>query len=123
LLIVIQFFNKIVQLETNQLLNKNIWKNIQNNHQSYISRKDLNKDETKEYDIIRSLSEQLIYVNFKRCPAFHRIQKNINGYYVSRRCNSKKNCCCFWAVNINIETNQAKLSCKKNCPHSTQKVL
>jgi ribosomal protein L33 len=107
-------------LETNQLLNKNQWKNIENNHQSYISRKDLNKDETKEYDIIKSLSGQLVYVNFKRYPAFHRIQKTVNGYYVSRRCNSKNNCCCFWAININIKTNEAKLSCKKNCPHLTK---
>ena len=60
------------------MLNKNQWKNIENNHQSYISRKDLNKDETKEYDIIKSLSGQLVYVNFKRYPAFHRIQKTIS---------------------------------------------
>lgn len=62
-------------METNQLLNKNQWKNIENNHQSYISRKDLNKDETKEYDIIKSLSEQLVYVNFKDVQLFIEYKK------------------------------------------------
>jgi hypothetical protein len=100
-------------------LNKNVWKSFTGEHinkKRNILRKNLNKDQIIEYDLLRNLSEKLIMDNYERNPTFRRITKTGAGYSISRTCYQNK-ADCNWNINININNNETILSCSKKCDH------
>jgi hypothetical protein len=101
-------------------LNKNIWKSFKSNHthsNGKIIRKTLNKDQNDENDLIKKLSERLIADNFHRNPTFNYILKTSNGYTITRFCIIKHKVDCTWNIYINIDKNEAILTCNKECEH------
>jgi hypothetical protein len=110
-------------------LNKNIWKSYKSENISqnssralsktngHISRKTLNNDQIVEYDLIKELSKNLIIDNYDRNPTFLKISKTSIGYTITRSCIMKQKFDCRWNININIDTNEAILSCNKECQH------
>jgi len=119
-------------------LNKNIWKSFKkenfwksfksenfNNESNRallktngrIIRKTLNKEQTVEYDLIKKLSEKLIIDNYGRNPTFRYIAKTSIGYTITRTCKPKQIICSSWNIYIKIDTNEAILTCNKECQH------
>jgi hypothetical protein len=95
---------------------------IRNNERgSYINSNTLNEEQKAEYDLIKNLSEQLIFENYKRYPSFSRITKTSFGYTIGRRCSKDRKFKCSWSVRIHINTNEATISCNENCEHADQK--
>jgi len=107
-----------VQLKENQILDKNIWKNIP---RGIIYLKNLNTEHSKEYEIIKNLSGQLIIDNYKRNPTFGHIRRTTTGYYIERCCYIQGKHTCYWRNDINMNTNEVTLSCNKDCPHTDLK--
>ena len=105
-----------VKLKPNQKLDKNIWNCLP---KGTVNRKNIKN----EFEIIKNLSEQLIVNNFNRNPTFHRIRKTINGYSIDRHCYTKGKSACYWIININLNNNEATLSCSKNCLHYNPKKI
>ncbi len=70
-----------------------------------------------EYDLIKELSEKFIIDNYNRNPTFKKISKTSIGYTITRSCVIKQKDDCRWNININIDTNEAILSCNKECQH------
>ena len=102
------------------MLNKNIWMNFE--HYGFLKKKDLNTEEkSEEYDKIKKLSEQLIIDNFNRNSTFLYIAKTCKGYTISRRCCILRKLDCLWYIKININTNEAILTCNKDCHHTNPK--
>ena len=100
------------------MLNKNIWKSIKNNIQNrYISKKDLNKKQNREYDIIKNIAQKLIIDNFSRNPPFSYIRKSPNGFKINFRCFFQYKRVCNWNVNIDINTKESIISCDSECKH------
>ncbi len=103
-------------------MDKDTWKSFtsenirKNSHLKIILRKTLNQDQIVEFDMVRNLSEKLIIDNYDRNPAFDCIKKTLNGYVIHRRCRLKNKHLCGW--NININTNEAILSCSRECEHT-----
>ena len=109
-----------IKLNPNQILNKNIWKSFKIDHifkNGKIIRKILNKEQNDEFDLIKKLSEKLIADNFHRNPTFNHILKTSNGYTIKKSCVIKQKLNCIWKICININTNEAFLSCNKECEH------
>jgi hypothetical protein len=101
-------------------LNKNIWNSFKRNHthsNGNIIRKALNRDQNDEYDLIKKLSEKLIVDNYHRNPTFEYITKRKFGYNITRKCRTKRIIYCRWNIDINMNTNEAILSCNKQCQH------
>ena len=99
-------------------LNINIWNSITKlKRDGRISRNDLNPDQIEEYNKLKNLSENLINVHFDRNPSFNYITKISTGYRITRVCNIQNKRVCYWTINININTNETKLSCDKDCQH------
>jgi hypothetical protein len=111
-------------------LNKNVWKSFKSENFireskvrafsktiSEIIRKTLNQEQIVEYDLIKTLSEKLIFDNYGRNPTFRYITKTSIGYSITRTCNIKQKVDCRWNININIDANEAILSCNKECQH------
>ena len=101
------------------MLNKNIWKNFE--HYGFLKKKDLNTEEKEEYDKMKKLSEHLFIDNFNRNPTFRSIAKTCNGYTIKRTCFKLRKHDCFWYIKININTNEAILTCNKDCHHTNPK--
>jgi hypothetical protein len=80
-------------------------------------RRTLNNDQIIEYDLLKKLSEELIVDNFKRNPTFYFLMKTSSGYTIYSKCSLKQKIICRWAININIDTNEAILSCNEECEH------
>ena len=57
-----------------------------------ILRKNLNKDQNDEYELLKNISEKLIVDNYHRNPIFQIIIKTSIGYTVTRRCHKKVFC-------------------------------
>jgi hypothetical protein len=109
-------------LKTEQKIDEKIWQEIKNNEKgSYINNNTLSGEQKAEYDLIKNLSQQLIFENYKRYPAFSRITKTSFGYKIGRRCSKDKKFTCTWTVKIYINTKEVTISCNKNCEHSDQK--
>ncbi len=109
-----------IKLNPNQTLNKNIWKSFKIDHifkNGKIIRKTLNKEQNDEFDLIKKLSEKLIAGNFHRNPTFNHISKTRNGYTITRLCKIKHKVDCTWNIYINIDKNEAILTCNKECEH------
>jgi len=118
-----------IKLKPNQSLNKNVWKSYKSKNISQksnralskttglILRKTLNNDQIVEYDLIKELSKKLIIDNYGRNPTFRKIAKTSIGYTITRTCRIKQKVDCRWNININIDTNEAFLSCNKECQH------
>ncbi len=116
-----------IKLKPNQFLNKNIWKSFKKENfqkdrdfsRTYgrIIRKTLNKEQAVENDFIKKLSEKLIINKYGRNPTFRYIAKTKIGYTITRICKPKQKFNCRWNININIDTNEAILSCNKECQH------
>lgn len=105
-----------VKLKPNKKLDKNIW--------NCLPKGTVNRENIKnEFEIIKNLSEHLIVDNFNRNPTFHRIRKTINGYSIDRHCYTKGKSACYWIININLNKNEATLSCSKNCLHYNPKKI
>jgi hypothetical protein len=110
-------------------LNQNVWKSFKCENinkggsrpvlifNGQIMRKTLNQEQAVEYDFIKKLSEKLIFDNYGRNPTFRCITKTSIGYSITRTCNIKQKVNCRWNININIDTNEAILSCNKECQH------
>jgi hypothetical protein len=113
-------------LKKDQILNKNIWKSLTGDKirsNNVIISKNLTVDQSAEYDLLKKLSEQLIINNYDRNPTFNRITKTSIGYRINRVCPKKKTLC-SWNININVNTNEAILSCSnKDCKHNNQRKL
>lgn len=105
-----------VKLKPNQKLDTNIWNCLP---KGTVNRKNIKN----EFEIIKNLSEHLIVDNFNRNPTFHRIRKTINGYSIDRHCYTKGKSACYWIININLNNNEATLSCSKNCLHYNPKKI
>ena len=113
-----------IKLKTNQMLSENIWESLTNFHiskNSQIIKKNLNKKQSKEFDKIKNVSEQLLIENFKRNPTFRQIRKTNFGYSVDRYCFIQGKKECYWVINIKIRNNEATLSCNKDCQHKNPK--
>jgi len=113
-----------IKLKTNQMLSENIWESLTNFHiskNSQIIKKNLNKKQSKEFDKIKNVSEQLIIENFKRNPTFRQIRKTNFGYSIDRYCFIQGKKECYWVINIKIRNNEATLSCNKDCQHKNPK--
>ena len=116
-----------IKLKPNQFLNKNIWKSFKKENfqkdrdfsRTYgrIIRKTLNKEQTVEYDLIKKLSEKLIIDNYGRNPTFQNMKKTKIGYTITRFCKPKQKVDCRWNIYIKIDTNEAILTCNKECQH------
>ena len=118
-----------IKLKPNQSLNKNVWKSYKSENISQnssralpktngqILRKTLNNDQIVEYDLIKELSKKLIIDNYGRNPTFRKIAKTSIGYTITRTCVIKQKFDCRWNININMNTNEAILSCSKECQH------
>ena len=74
-------------------------------------------EQNVEFDLIKNLSEKLIVDNYNRNPAFLFIKKTKIGYSITRICKAKQIVYCNWIIHINIDTNEAILSCNKECEH------
>jgi hypothetical protein len=110
-------------------LNKNVWKSFKSENftrqsdtaisksNGQIVGKTLNQEQIVEYDLIKTLSEKLIFDNYGRNPTLRYIAKTKIGYTIMRICKSKQKVDCRWNININIDTNEAILSCNKECQH------
>ena len=102
-------------------MNKNVWKSLKseniNRRNRTIMRKTLNKDQTIDYELLKKISVELILDNYDRNPTFEFIKKSINGYDIYKKCHFKHKKVCRWLININIDTNEAILSCNKECEH------
>jgi hypothetical protein len=111
----------ISYIKVNQTMDKNIWKSFKDENfdsRKGIRRKTLKKDQIIEFDLIKNLSEKLIIGNFNRNPTFKQIRKTFNGYFIQRRCYLKSKYLCGWSINLNINTNEALLSCGRVCEHT-----
>ena len=82
-----------------------------------ILRKTLNKDQIAEYDLLKNISEKLLADNYHRNPMFQFLIKTRIGYTIARYCRLKNKIYCRWNIYINIEKNEAFLSCNKECEH------
>ena len=82
-----------------------------------IKRTTLNKEQIVEYDLIKNLSEKLIIDNYCRNPTFRHITKTKIGYTITRVCKMKQITCTRWNIYINIDTDEAILTCDKECQH------
>jgi len=105
-------------------LNKNIWKSLTGDKISSkktIISKNLTVDQSSEYDLLKKLSEELIANNYNRHPTFSRILKTSTGYTIQRRCCIKSQYLCWWSIKINVNTNEATLSCTQDCQHQNPK--
>ena len=80
-------------------------------------RKTLNKDQTIDYELLKKISVELILDNYDRNPTFKSIIKTSTGYTIIRACTIKRKSDCNWNININMNTNEACLSCNKQCEH------
>lgn len=108
-----------VNLNSDLNLNINIWNSITKlKRDGRISKNDLNQDQIEEYNKLKNLSENLINVHFDRNPSFNYITKISTGYRITRVCNIQNKRVCYWTINININTNETKLSCDKDCQHT-----
>ena len=83
--------------------------------------KNLNTEYSKEYEIIKNLSGQLIIDNYKRNPTFGHIRRTTTGYYIERCCYIQGKHTCYWRNVINMNTNEVTLSCNKDCTHTDLK--
>lgn len=113
-----------IKLKTNQMLSENVWESLTNFHiskNSQIIKKNLNKKQSKEFDKIKNVSEQLLIENFKRNPTFRQIRKTNFGYSIDRYCFIQGKKECYWVINIKIRNNEATLSCNKDCQHKNPK--
>jgi hypothetical protein len=116
-----------IKLKPNQFLNKNVWKsfkseNFTRNSDTAISksngkivRKTLNKEQAVEYELIKTLSVKLIIDNYGRNPTFQNMKKTKIGYTITRFCKPKQKVDCRWNIYIKIDTNEAILTCNKEC--------
>ena len=110
-------------------MNKNVWKsfkreNFTRQSDTAISKsngkivgKTLNQEQIVEYDLIKTLSEKLIIDNYGRNPTLRYIAKTKIGYTITKICKIKQKDDCRWNININIDTNEAFLTCNKECQH------
>ncbi len=110
-------------------MNKNVWKSFKSENftrqsdtaisksNGQIVGKTLNQEQIVEYDLIKTLSEKLIFDNYGTNPTFRYITKTKIGYTITRICKPKQKVDCCWNININIDTNEAILSCNKECQH------
>ena len=111
-------------------MNKNAWKSFKSENFireskvrassktiSEIIRKTLNKEQIVEYDLIKKLSEKLIIDNYGRNPTFQNMKKTKIGYTITRFCKPKQKVDCRWNIYIKIDTNEAILTCNKECQH------
>jgi hypothetical protein len=97
----------------------NIWNSFKINQ--LIQRKNLSdKEQIKEYDMLKKLSEQLLVNNFRRNPTTFKIKKSNYGYSIFKFCYVKSKLECRYNIYININTNEAALSCDNKCLHKTQ---
>lgn len=94
-------------------MNRKIWQSFFNNIKS-ISKKDLNKEQIIEFNLIKSISEKLLISNLNRSPTFEHIYKTVDGYSVFRVCQLDN---CFWTVHINIINSLVTITCNKDCQH------
>ena len=108
-----------VKLKSNQKLCKNIWKSFKKmkfTDQLYVkyfkclSRNNLKKNQIKEYDLIDNLSKRLIIDNYNRTTKLLDIKNTSQGYSIDRRSGKKENC--KWNINIDLNTNEATITCK-----------
>ena len=116
-----------IKLKPNQFLNKNVWKSFKSENfqkdrvfsrtNGKIVRKTLNKEQAVEYELIKTLSEKLIIDNYGRNPTFRYITKTKIGYTLTRTCKPKQKFNCRWNIYIKIDTNEANLTCNKECQH------
>jgi len=118
-----------IKLKPNQFLNKNVWKSLKcenftrqsdtanSKSNGQIVRKTLKNDQIVEYDFIKKLSEKLIIDNYGRNPTFQNITKTKIGYTITRTCKPKQKFNCRWNIYIKIDTNEAILTCNKECQH------
>jgi len=107
-------------LKKDQILNKNIWKSLTGDKIStnnVILSKNLTLDQSAEYDLLKKLSEQLIINNYDRNPTFHKLTKTSTGYTIQRKCCINYQYLCCWSIKINVNTNEATLSCNHDCQH------
>ena len=111
-------------LNENQKLNKTIWNNFINSFNFSIKKNHLSdKEEIKELNSIKTISEELLVSNFNRNPTFRKIQKTFNGYVIFKRCKIKRISYCSWKIQININTNEVIISYNKDCQHTKQRKL
>jgi hypothetical protein len=109
-------------------LNENIWKSFKSENFNRaisktcgeISRKLLNKEQIDEYDLLKSLSEKFIIDKYDRNPTFRVILKTKIGYTITRNCILKCKPFCKWNIYMNIDTNEAILTCDKECNHENR---
>ena len=78
-------------------------------------------DQSSEYDLLKKLSEELIVNNYDRNPTFNQITKTSTGYTIQRRCCINRQHLCYWSIKINVNTNEATLSCSHDCQHKNPK--
>ena len=120
-LILKHFINTYI-VKLNQFLNINIWNSIQSSHRGTITRNCLNNElQDKEYELVKHLSEQLVSDVCKRNSTFSRLRKSPVGYRIQRCCYSQTKQRCYWNININLNTNEAIISCNQDCNHSEEK--
>ena len=101
-------------------MNKNIWKSLTGDKISSkktIISKNLTVDQSSEYDLLKKLSEELIVNNYDRHPAFKDITKTSTGYTIQKVCCINNQNLCYWSIKINVNTNEATLSCNHDCQH------
>ena len=84
-------------------------------------RKNLTTDQSAEFDLLKKLSEQLIVNNYDRNPTYHRITKTSTGYTIQKVCCINNQNLCYWSIKINVNKNEATLSCTQDCQHKNQK--
>lgn len=90
------FIEKRINSKSNQTLNKNIWKSF--DYCKIISKKNLNKEQKRENDFIKKLSEQLIMENFSRNPTSHILIKTSTGYRLNKVCSIQNQHLCRWYI-------------------------
>jgi hypothetical protein len=102
-----------LKVKFGDILSKQVWKSFSNQ----IQKINLNNDQNKEYELIKELTKQLIFNNFKRNPTLKRISKTMLGYNITRYCYVKEKTSCLWNISVNIFSNEAIISCNKECKH------
>jgi hypothetical protein len=102
-----------LKVKFGDILSKQVWKSFSNQ----ILKINLKNDQIKEYESIKELTKQLIFDNFKRNPTLKRVSKTMLGYNITRYCYVKERTTCLWNISLNIFSNEAIISCNKDCKH------
>jgi len=72
----------------------------------------LDKNQNSEYDLVKNISENLIFDNYNRNTIFKRIAKTSIGFNIPRMFKIKQKKYWRWNIhiNINIDTNETIIS-------------